>query len=187
MPGINITTSVRTGPSNTTVRESSQAFFVGFAERGPIDEASKITSMEQFERIYGGYVSTYYLHPTVEAFFEEGGSQCYVARIGSSASGATSTKTLTKTVSINSIDPSTPAAGSVTYTTAADHGLSVGDSVVITGLGPSGYNGTFSITAVGSTTTFTVTNATTTSPTDEDGTATAGTILLEANGFWCSW
>lgn len=182
MPGINITTSVRTGPTNTTVRETSQAFFVGYAERGPIDEAVKVTSMQEFERTFGGYVSTYYLHPTVEAFFEEGGSQCYVARIGFTASGTTATKTLNRVATIDSITPSSPVAGSVTYGTTAAHGFAVGDSVVITGLSPSGYNGSPTITAVTSDT-FTVANATTTSPTDENGTATAGSLVLTANGY----
>lgn len=80
MPGINISTAVRTGPTSTTVRESSQAFFVGKAFRGPTDRAHLITGMEQFELHYGGYVNGNYLYSTVETFFEEGGSQCYVAR-----------------------------------------------------------------------------------------------------------
>jgi phage tail sheath protein FI len=81
MPGVTISTAVRTGPSNTTVRDSSQAFFVGLAERGPSDEAIKVNSLAQFEDIFGGYVSYAYLHPTVQAFFEEGGTQAYVARV----------------------------------------------------------------------------------------------------------
>jgi phage tail sheath protein FI len=91
MPGINISTSVRTGPSSTTVRESSQAFFVGKALRGPTDTAVKISSIEEFELNYGGYVNGYYLHPTVQTFFEEGGSQCYVARAAHSGSPAAAT------------------------------------------------------------------------------------------------
>jgi len=87
MPGIQISTAVRTGPSNSTVRESSQAFFVGEALRGPTNEARLITSLEQFEISYGGYDGTY-LHPTVEAFFEEGGTQCYVVRVEGLVSGS---------------------------------------------------------------------------------------------------
>jgi hypothetical protein len=64
---------------SNTVRESSQAFFVGDAARGPVDEALLITSLEDFELKYGGYNNSY-LHPTVESFFEEGGTQCYIAR-----------------------------------------------------------------------------------------------------------
>ena len=80
MPGVQISTAVRTGPTSTTVRESSQAFFVGIAQRGPTDTATKINSMEEYTLVYGDYVANAYLHSTVEAFFEEGGSQCYVAR-----------------------------------------------------------------------------------------------------------
>ena len=88
MPGIQISTAVRTGPTNSTVRESSQAFFVGKALRGPINAALLVTSLEDFELKYGGYVNQYYLHPTVEAFFEEGGTQCYVVRVEGLVSSA---------------------------------------------------------------------------------------------------
>lgn len=81
MPGVVISTAVRTGPTGTTVRESSQAFFVGMAERGPHDVATRIRSMEEFEAAYGGYQSYSYLYDTVDVFFEEGGTQCYVARV----------------------------------------------------------------------------------------------------------
>lgn len=90
MPGVVISTAVRTGPSATTVRESSQLFVVGKAERGPADEAVLIDSIADFESMFGGYVSNSYLHPTVETFFEEGGTQCYVARtVGASATSGT--------------------------------------------------------------------------------------------------
>ena len=81
MPGVVITTAVRTGPSADTVRDSSQAFFVGLALRGPENKAVKVTSIADFESNYGGYQSYAYLHPTVETFFEEGGSQCSISRV----------------------------------------------------------------------------------------------------------
>ena len=90
MPGIQISTAVRTGPTNATLRESSQAFFVGKASRGPVDEALLVTSLEDFELKYGGFVNGYYLHPTVESFFEEGGTQCYVTRVELSNAAAAS-------------------------------------------------------------------------------------------------
>lgn len=86
MPGVVISTAVRTGPSSATVRESSQLFVVGMAERGPSDMAILVNSIADFESVYGKYQSYSYLHPTVETFFEEGGTQCYVARtVGASA------------------------------------------------------------------------------------------------------
>lgn len=42
----------------------------------------------------------------------------------------------------------------VTITTTADHGFKVNDSVIIAGIDPAGYNGTFTITATPTTTTF---------------------------------
>lgn len=90
MPGVVISTAVRTGPSATTVRESSQLFVVGLAERGPIDEAVLIQSLADFELNFGEFISSSYVHPTVETFFEEGGTQCYVARVvGASATTGT--------------------------------------------------------------------------------------------------
>lgn len=81
MPGVVITTAVRTGPTSDTVRESSQAFFVGLAEKGPSDEAVLVLSLAEFEETFGKYATYAYLHPTVQAFFEEGGTQCYIARV----------------------------------------------------------------------------------------------------------
>lgn len=90
MPGVVISTAVRTGPSSATVRDSSQLFVVGLAERGPSDEAVLIQSLADFELNFGEFLSTSYLHPTVETFFEEGGTQCYVARVvGASATSGT--------------------------------------------------------------------------------------------------
>ena len=88
MPGIQISTAVRTGRITSTVRESSQAFFVGDALRGPVETAIPVTSLEDFEMRFGGYNNSY-LHPTVEAFFEEGGTQCYVSRAFNTATGET--------------------------------------------------------------------------------------------------
>lgn len=81
MPGVVITTAVRTGPSSDTVRDSSQAFFIGMALRGSNGKAALVKSIADFEVQFGTYQSFSYLHPTVETFFEEGGTQCYVGRV----------------------------------------------------------------------------------------------------------
>ena len=54
MPGVIISTSVRTGPSTATVRESSQLFIVGLASRGPANTATLVQSIADFEDIFGG-------------------------------------------------------------------------------------------------------------------------------------
>jgi len=90
MPGVVISTAVRTGPSSTTVRESSQLFVVGLAERGPSNEAVLVESLQDFEFKFGEYFAASYLHPTIETFFEEGGTQAWVARVvGTSATAGT--------------------------------------------------------------------------------------------------
>lgn len=92
MPGVVISTSVRTGPSTVTVRKSSQLFVVGLAERGPSNEAVLVESLADFEDVFGGYRSDSYLHPTVQTFFEEGGTRAYVGRaVGASATAGTLT------------------------------------------------------------------------------------------------
>lgn len=57
--------------------------------------------------------------------------------------------------------PATPSAGSVRYTTSAAHGFSVGQYVTIAGSSIAGYNGTYLISSVPSTTTFGVTSSAT--------------------------
>ena len=94
MPGVTITTAVRSGPIGNTLRASSQAFFVGLTDRGPTNAAHLIDSLSAFEALYGGYQSYSYMHPTVETFFEEGGTQCYIARVAG-PSATTGTLTLT--------------------------------------------------------------------------------------------
>jgi hypothetical protein len=62
-------------------------------------------------------------------------------------------------------------ATTATYTTSENHGLLPGDFVAISGLSPSGYNGSFSVASIdviGKT--FTVNNTTNTTVTDEAGT-----------------
>jgi hypothetical protein len=81
MPGVVISTAVRTGPSNTTVRNSSQLFAAGITERGPIGTAVLVQSLEEFETYFGGFVSYGLLQPTIQTFFEEGGTRAYVSRI----------------------------------------------------------------------------------------------------------
>jgi phage tail sheath protein FI len=113
MPGVVISTAVRTGPSATTVRESSQLFVVGKAARGPVDEAVLVESIADFEAMFGGYLSGSYLHPTVETFFEEGGTQCYIARtIGASATSGTLELDNSSAAAVLTIDANGPGAWS---------------------------------------------------------------------------
>ncbi len=78
--------------------------------------------------------------------------------------------------------PREVAITAVTYTsttatyTASGHSFVAGDVVVITGLAPSGYNGTFTISSVSGSTSFTVPNTTNATVTDQSGLATPGGV-----------
>jgi len=76
--------------------------------------------------------------------------------------------------------PREVAITAVSYTSttatysASGHTFVVGSVVVITGLLPAGYNGTFTVTSISGSSTFTVANTTNTALTDQNGLATPG-------------
>ncbi len=85
MPGVIVTTAVRTGPNNAQTAATATMFLAGLTERGPDGTVHLITSLSDYQDIFGG-VAAGYTHETIETFFEEGGSRAYVSRvIGSSA------------------------------------------------------------------------------------------------------
>jgi uncharacterized protein len=83
-----------TGPGVIAGVGTSTAGFVGPAMRGPLDKAVRITTFDDFVRMYGGtrdgrpwpylYAGTipFYLAFAVEGFFRNGGAQAFVVRIG---------------------------------------------------------------------------------------------------------
>ena len=71
---------------------TSTAAFLGRTERGPL-EPRLITSFDQFQRLYGGYLADSCLAYEVDGFFRNGGSRCYLARIAGANEPATSSKT----------------------------------------------------------------------------------------------
>ena len=77
------------------------------------------------------------------------------------------------TATVTAVAASTPATNFAQYTTSGAHGFSVGQNVTIAGASVAGYNGVFTITSVGSTTTFAVENLTTGAATWTSGTAIA--------------
>lgn len=81
MPGIVVTTSVRTGPVNVQISPTATMFVVGVTQRGPDGTSHLVTSLSDFEDIFGTYVSSGYTHKTIETFFEEGGSRAFVSRV----------------------------------------------------------------------------------------------------------
>ena len=67
---------------------TSTAGFVGLAEKGPIEGAPLlVTSMKSFKQQFGGFLSEFgygeyrFLANSVDQFFDNGGTRCYVMRV----------------------------------------------------------------------------------------------------------
>ena len=86
-PGVYVE-EIDNGPRAIEGVGTSTAGFVGMAEKGPIAGAPElVTSFNSFLRIYGGFLSEFthgeyrFLAHSVEQFFTNGGTRCYVQRV----------------------------------------------------------------------------------------------------------
>lgn len=122
MPGVNVTTATRTGPTAVVTAPSGQFFVAGQAERGSTTEATLLLGFADFEEYFGNRVTYSHLSDTVKTFFEEGGSKCYAVRVvGPAATKAT----------VTLVDASTANTLVVTAENAGAWGANI--SVVVTG------------------------------------------------------
>ncbi|HEX3707934.1 MAG TPA: phage tail sheath subtilisin-like domain-containing protein [Mycobacteriales bacterium] len=64
------------------------AAFVGFAERGPVNEPTLVTNWTQFTQSFGEFVEGAFLAHSVYAYFLNGGGAAYVVRVGSDGTGS---------------------------------------------------------------------------------------------------
>jgi uncharacterized protein len=73
------------------------AAFVGLAEDGPFNTPTLVPNWTQYVQVFGGFVDGSYLAQSVYAYFQNGGGNCYVVRVGqdSSGNGGRSAKALT--------------------------------------------------------------------------------------------
>jgi hypothetical protein len=55
--------------------------FVGVAEKGPLERAELVTNLTQFDQVYGSFFEGSFLEPSVRAFFDQGGTRCFIVRI----------------------------------------------------------------------------------------------------------
>jgi len=128
MPGIVVTTAVRTGPTNPQTAATATMFVAGITTRGPDGTSHLITSLSDFEDIFGGYTSDGYVHQTVKTFFEEGGSRAYVSRaVEVAATEASATLLSSGTACVNLL-----ASGVGTWAnTSGSNGLSASVGYVV--------------------------------------------------------
>lgn len=111
MPGVTISTAVRTGAVNVGSAPAQTFFVVGQTERGNGTEAVRVTSLEDFETKFGAHESGYFTWYTMRTFFEEGGAVAYVAR-ATASDGVVSSKALLGTASAAGITLTAVGKGS---------------------------------------------------------------------------
>ena len=106
--------------------------FIGTASMGPINTPTMITSWDQFQNVFGGFINEpsnspnrSWLAPAVYGFFLNQGTNCYILRTADLSGGATS---LMASVPITVQPPST---GTALIATAIAEGT-IGNSITVT-------------------------------------------------------
>lgn len=80
-PGVYVE-EVSSGSKPIEAAGTAVAAFVGFAEKGPINEPVLVTNWTQFSQTFGGFMPGSYLAHSVYGYFANGGGVSYVVRIG---------------------------------------------------------------------------------------------------------
>jgi phage tail sheath protein FI len=114
---------------------TSNAAFVGFAPKGPVDTAKEITSFADFERIFGGVSHDYPLGYAVRDFYENGGSTAIIVRTYKAPAASETGKIKTGDFELAAASPGTWAKNlriradvdAITAQTATDVGVTTKD------------------------------------------------------------
>ena len=86
-PGVYVE-EVDRGPKPIQGVSTSVAAFIGFSEKGPLNEATLVTNWTQFVETFGGFVDGAFLPFSVYGYFNNGGNSCYVLRLPTEKDGA---------------------------------------------------------------------------------------------------
>ncbi|OLR92872.1 phage tail sheath family protein [Actinokineospora bangkokensis] len=89
-PGV-YTEEVSSGSKPIEGVGTAVAAFVGFAEKGPVDEPVLVTNWTQYTQAFGGFVEGAYLAHSVYGYFLNGGGTAYVVRVNRDAPEAAET------------------------------------------------------------------------------------------------
>jgi phage tail sheath protein FI len=86
-PGVYVV-EVPSGVHTITGVATSVAAFFGRASRGPVNEAVHVLSLSDYQRSFGAPLPGSDLAQSVQQFFDNGGSECYVVRLAPNAKAA---------------------------------------------------------------------------------------------------
>ena len=64
-----------------TISKQCLAGLIGIAEKGPLDTPVRLSSFQQYQKIFGGFTEYGYLPYAVYGFFNAGGTECVVVRV----------------------------------------------------------------------------------------------------------
>lgn len=87
-PGVYIE-EIPSGVHTITGVATSITAFIGRAPKGPVDEAVTITSNADYQRIFGGLSRISTMSYAVRQFFQNGGNQAVIVRVGSRVTAPT--------------------------------------------------------------------------------------------------
>src|SRR5262249_24625078 len=79
-PGVYIE-EIPSGVHTITGVSTSDTAFIDFFRKGPLDEATRITSLGDFERVFGGLDTRSEASYAIQQFFLNGGSVAWVVRV----------------------------------------------------------------------------------------------------------
>jgi len=102
-PGVYIEEQPAVGPIEGV--GTAVAAFMGLAQKGDFNSPKLITNWTQFRATFGDFVEDSYLAHSVYGFFLNGGTRCYVVRVGADATSPAASAQL----------PSSTEAGVVAY------------------------------------------------------------------------
>ena len=107
---------------------TSTAAFIGVARKGPINRATLITSVTEFEKVFGApyrvtAADAHFLAYAVRHFFEQGGSRCYVIRVAHYSD-------------INNASTLTATPSSATFNGTDATGAAVAGALRVSGISP---------------------------------------------------
>lgn len=102
------------------------AAFVGFSEKGPINQPTFIANWSQFTNIFGEFIPGGYLAHAVYGYFHNGGGSCYISRLPGVGNGAAPEQ------AVNQVELPSRAQPSIeTFTiTALEPGAAAGEITV---------------------------------------------------------
>lgn len=123
-PGVYIE-ELPSGVHTITGVATSIAAFVGWADQGPVNQATLVQSWSDFANQFGGLDSRSLLGYAVNQFFANGGQQAYIVRLVADGTGGTTAAT-PSSVEITGITfNSTTPPSTVTITTGSTGGLTL--------------------------------------------------------------